>query len=387
MKKTLTYLSLAAALSLASCSKNDDPAASTETLEKQALTTYADVVYANYADSYDAAKVMSDRIAAFLAAPSAAGLAAAQQAWKDARAPYGQTEAFRFYGGPIDGDNGLEGQINGWPLDESYIDYVQGNATTGIINNPTTYATITKQLLVDLNEKDSETSLSTGWHAVEFLLWGQDLNPNGPGQRAFTDYTTAANATRRGQYLRAVTELLLENLGTVRDTWKTDAVYRKEFTQTGDAKTMLSNMFRGLAALSKGELAGERMAVALANQDQEDEHSCFSDNTHMDIAMNFKGIQNVYTGTYTRTNGQVVKGTSLADVIGKADATKNQVVLSAFTEAQTNVNAVVATAPFDRLILNDTDGKITKTINALRKLSDAIIDGAFALGIQVNGEV
>jgi len=387
MKRTLTYLSLAALLTLAGCKDESNPSTvpSTDELEKAALANYANLVYANYSDAYDGAKVMSDKINAFLAAPSAAGLDAARQAWRDARVPYGQTEAFRFYGGPIDGDNGPESYINGWPLDESYIDYVKGSPTAGIINDPTTYPAITKQLLIDLNEKDSETHLSTGWHAIEFLLWGQDFNANGPGDRSYTDYTTATNATRRSEYLKAVTELLLDQLGEVRDAWQTDAAYRKEFTTTGDAKTMLSNMFRGIAALSKGELAGERLAVALASHDQEDEHSCFSDNTHVDIAMNFKGIQNVYMGTYTRTDGTVIKGTGLADIVAQVSAQKNQAVLDAFSSTQTSVDKIVANAPFDQEILTDAGGYIAATIDGLRTLSDRIVDAAFSLGIQVNG--
>jgi len=386
MKKLILGFAFASTLIFSSC-QDKDPSPDTNALEKEALEGYSELVYANYSDSYTAAKTMSDKIDAFLAAPSATTLKAAQESWKLARVPYGQTEAFRFYGGPIDGDNGPESYINGWPLDESYIDYVEGNATAGIINDATTYPTISKDVLVDLNEKNSETSLSTGWHAIEFLLWGQDLNPNGPGQRAFTDYTTAPNAARRTQYLKAVTELLLDNLAEVRDAWKPGATYRQEFTETADTQEMLSNVFRGLAALSKGELAGERMAVALANQDQEDEHSCFSDNTHMDIAMNFQGIKNVYTGRYSALDGTVQAGTSLSDLVKSVSSEKDKAIQDQLAATTTAVDAVVAAAPFDKLILNDSNQKITKAIDALRQLSDKIIDGAFALGIQVNGEV
>ena len=62
-------------------------------------------------------------------------LVPARKAWLAAREPYGQTEAFRFYGGPIDDAKGPEGRINAWPLDEAYIDSVKGKAGSGIINN------------------------------------------------------------------------------------------------------------------------------------------------------------------------------------------------------------------------------------------------------------
>ena len=57
---------------------------------------------------------------------------------------------------------------------------------------------ITAEALTAANEEGGETNISTGWHAIEFLLWGQDLSATGPGARPATDYTTAPNAERRG---------------------------------------------------------------------------------------------------------------------------------------------------------------------------------------------
>lgn len=296
IKFALTILALS--LLSISCEKE-----TTESLETKAIKSYSEIVSATYEDSYSEAVKLQTAIKTFIATPTSGTFELAKSAWKSARMPYGQTEAFRFYGGPIDNDEGPEGVINGWPMDESFLDYVEGNATSGLINNAAKYPSITKELLESLNEKESETQIMTGYHAIEFLLWGQDLNPNGPGQRVFTDYTTAKNADRRKAYLQVVADLLVENLGQVNDEWKTGGKYRTEF-ENADVKETIGNIFRGIGTLSKGELAGERMTVALANKDQEDEHSCFSDNTHADIAMNFLGISNVYLGVYLRTNAK-----------------------------------------------------------------------------------
>ncbi len=147
---------------------------------------YANLVEANYQDVLTRVKALQTAVDTFVAAPSAEGLEQAKQAWLAAREPYGQTEAFRFYAGPIDDAKGPEGQINAWPLDESYIDYVKGNSKAGIINKPN--VAITKQKLASLNEKGGEENVSTGFHAIEFLLWGQDFNKEGPGNRSYTDF-------------------------------------------------------------------------------------------------------------------------------------------------------------------------------------------------------
>src|SRR5262249_11199253 len=189
---------------------------------------YAAHLFANYSDALLGAEQFADAVDAFLAAPTAAARAAAQSAWLAARPAYLTTEVARFSDGPIDNlDTGVEGFVNAWPLDEAYIDYVVGMPDAGIINRPDLYPEITADVLTAANEGQSETTISTGWHAIEFLLWGQDLDPNGAGKRPYTDYVTddsgtAAHQDRRGTYLRVVADLLVEQLTQVRDAWAPD---------------------------------------------------------------------------------------------------------------------------------------------------------------------
>lgn len=370
-------------LSLLTCEK--DP--SVEDLRSEAIETYAEIVYASYEDSYNTALNLQKAINTFVANPTEAGFQACKDAWKTARIPYGQTEVYRFYGGPIDDDDGPEGLINSWPLDESYIDYVQGNTNAGIINKVATYPNINKDLLRSLNqtggvtEEQSEVNVATGYHAIEFLLWGQDFSTSGPGSRSYKEYLTtggtASNQARRGQYLKVVTELLIEDLKSILDEWKPGAVYRKEFTETADAREILGRIFTGLGEMSKGELAGERMFVAVDSKDQENEHSCFSDNTHIDIQMNFLGIKNILQGTYTRTDGSKVAGRSFIAIGGDLDDNKTNAVKTALSATETKLNQIPT--PFDQAILNKPDVVLSAS-ESLKQLSDRISDLALVLG-------
>jgi len=191
-----------------------------ETLKSDAVLTYADIVYASYADSLATASALNEALIALVQAPSEETLQSAREAWLAARDVYGQTEAYRFYGGPIDNADGPEGQINAWPMDESYVDYVDGAADAGIINHPDDYPEITLELLIGLNEEGGEENIATGYHAIEFLLWGQDLSADGAGERPYTDYTTADNAERRGEYLLLVGQLLVDDLQSLLDAWE-----------------------------------------------------------------------------------------------------------------------------------------------------------------------
>lgn len=366
----------------ASCGGSDGPS---DDAIGEAVDTYAAGVHASYEASAASAATMDEAIDAFVADPTDASLEAAKQAWLAARDDYGPTEAFRFYGGPIDDEEtGTEGLINAWPLDEAYIDYVEGSDAAGIVNDPEGFPTIDADLLVSLNEDGGETNISTGWHAIEFLLWGQDLNADGPGQRPVTDYTDAANADRRGAYLGTASDLLLVHLGGLVDSWAPDTDnYRAEFVAL-DADEALRRIIQGAGELSRGELAGERMNVAYSERSQEDEHSCFSDNTTADIVNNAKGVQMVLTANYPGG----VTGTSIVDLIAASDAD-----LAAELEADlaASIAAVEAIpAPFDQHLadgVSDEDpgrASILTGIELLESQTTTIVSGADLLGITIN---
>jgi putative iron-regulated protein len=345
------------------------------------LRHHAALVRANYEDALAAAQHLQSSIHSFLGKPSQAGLDAARQAWLQAREFYGQTEAFRFYGGPIDDDNGPEGRINAWPMDESYVDDVVDAPGAGIVHNR--QQAITKQQLSALNERDGEENIATGWHAIEFMLWGQDLSETGPGNRAFTDFVDGGkpNADRRRQYLRVVTELLVDDLRTVARAWAPGQPknYRASFERGG--LESVRKMLVGLGSLSRGELAGERLEVALASQDQEDEHSCFSDNTHRDAVTNAMGIQNVWLGQYLRRDGSRLQGPGLRDLVAARDA-----ALAERTTRQIAASVAAAEAipaPFDQAIRVGHPGraKIQQTIDSLTQQSKDLVEAAGAIGI------
>lgn len=345
---------------------------------------YSTLVYANYSDTITGAKQMQKAIHAFLVKPSQATQDAARQAWLDAREFYGQTEAFRFYDGPIDNEDGPEGQINAWPMDESYVDYVVGDDNAGLINNRK--VAITKKRLADLNEHDGEENISTGWHAIEFMLWGQDLSDTGPGARPFTDFIDGKkpNADRRRAYLKVVTELLIDDLQSVADQWKPGMKknFRAEFSKGGEES--LRKIFVGLGSLSRGELAGERLEVAMASRDQEDEHSCFSDNTHRDAVTNAQGIQNVWLGSYKRLDGSELKGPGLRDWVAAHDAVAAE--KTSLQIAKSVASAQAIPAPFDQAIQGARDSaaraKIQATIDSLTQQSKDLVDAAKAVGIE-----
>jgi putative iron-regulated protein len=325
----------AALLALVACFAGSPAAA--EPSAKDVLKTYTDMAAAGYADSLASAKTLQLAVNELLANPTDQTMLSARAAWIAARIPYMQTEAFRF-GNKIVDD--WEGRVNSWPLDEGLIDYVSGSYGTDspenelyaadvIANTSLTIggkkidtSKITKELLADkLQEAGGvEANVATGYHAIEFLLWGQDLNGTGPGNgnRPASDYNvkkcTGGHCDRRAQYLRAATDLLVDDLAWMATQWAPGGKARKTI-ENGTDEAGLTAILTGLGSLSYGELAGERIKLGLMIHDPEEEHDCFSDNTFASHYFDVLGIRNVYVGRYRRIDGSVVHGPSVSDLI------------------------------------------------------------------------
>ncbi|SMF81367.1 putative iron-regulated protein [Tistlia consotensis] len=377
------------------------------------LTTYADIAEAGYADSLTTAKTLQQAVEALIAQPSEAAMKAARQAWIAARVPYMQTEVFRF-GNTIVDD--WEGKVNAWPLDEGLIDYVdtasygtESDENPGyaadLIANPkltiggeTIDATvITPALLQDKLQELAgiEANVATGYHAVEFLLWGQDLNGTGPGagNRPWSDYATGAacshgNCERRAAYLSTATRLLVDDLAWMAGQWSAGGAARAALLE-GDPDAGVATILTGIGSLSYGELAGERMKLGLMLHDPEEEHDCFSDNTFNSHYYDIVGMLNVYSGTYRRVDGSTVSGPGVGDLV-KATApavdqelaAKLQATLAAASAMKRRGETVEA---YDQMIGPDNaegNAVVQKVIDGLTVQTATLEKAVGALGLQ-----
>lgn len=407
----------AAATTLTGCASSGSDMATSEPVSKTAVVEhYADLAHANYEDALLAAIELDEAVDKLIEKPSPMTLEAARNAWLAARVPYQQTEVFRFGNAIVDD---WEGQLNAWPLDEGLIDYVDagdyqyelGNegATVNIIASETTInvggevvdvTIIDAELLASLNEiGGSEANVATGYHAIEFLLWGQDTNgfDHGAGDRSFTDYVQTRECTnkhcaRRAAYLDAATDLLVNDLVWMKVQWapEVEGNYRSELLAS-DPDVVIQKMLFGMGSLSLGELAGERMKVALEANSYEDEHDCFSDNTHNSHYYNGKGIRNVYTGTYERTDGSTLTGPSLSDLVQQQDPELDSTLRAELDASMDALGTMKQAAerdndpmPFDVMIGpgNDQGRKIINdAITALVEQTESIEMAAIELGI------
>jgi len=458
----MKFLKLAACITSASlliaCGGDDSNSSSTPAINVEkaqlVLNTNADIALAAYTDSVDTAKTLKIALTALKNTPSVTTLAAAKTAWLVSREPYGQTEVYRFRNSPVDSLD-VEGDLNAWPLGEALIDYVETNTsdfgddqvgvtgndagingggaitaaeaqaaqTNNIIGNVA--VTIDADLLGNTLSAEDEHDVITGYHAIEFLLWGQDLNTTDQtttdgtdrdeavnttamgGQRPLADFVSSADgdtAARRHQYLEVVVEKLITDLEAVQAGWakNVEGNYRATFTtiaDQADAKQKLTEILTGMGTLSEGELAGERMQIAFSSNSQEDEHSCFSDNTHRDVWLNAEGVSNSFYGSYAGYDSNLdgtdnvttnsVDGYGIDEYLTEVGLTGVAVeTAAALTLTQTNYNLIDASAragtPFDVLIMSATEtNPVALTIKSLNAQSRLIQDTADQLGLGV----
>jgi putative iron-regulated protein len=326
---------------------------------------YADLAEAIYGDSHRAAGKLQASVDTFLSHPTPDTLAGARAAWKAARVPYLQSEGFRFANIVVDD---WEPKVNAWPLDEGLIDYVAPAYGTQSDQNPLyklnviantkvrvgakifDASVVDVALLRELRQAEGvQTNVSTGFHAIEFLLWGQNLKglSGGAGERPASDYDPAActhgNCARRAAYLKTAAALLVDDLAEMHADWGANGKARAELMAKG-ANGGLSEMLTGLGSLTFGEMAGERMKLGLMLHDPEEQQDCFSNNTHNSHYYDEMGIEGLWRGRYVRADGTALEGASLRDYVAASDPKAAARLDQAIADAKAAIGKIKAAA-------------------------------------------
>jgi len=433
-KKVVVSLSVVTAIVLTGCTSTQSGSEKKEVVKTNSvLEAYSNIALANYSDSLKDAQALKVAIDTFAKNPTAENLKNAKIAWLVSRESYGQTEIFRLANGPVDAEKGWvsetygakEGQINAWPLDENMIDYTidaEGKKTSGNIidtigkfnpggeeSKEVDVTKITVDAITDLNENGGDANVASGYHAIEFLLWGQDQDysnflkdgiTNGAlvsGIRPLKDFTTDKNAARRLAYLQVASEKLVEDLTVIKSAWEKEISGTKGLYQAAlkgelkgenaskniESSEALKQIIAGMGVFVKSELANERIAVAVLTPSEEDEHSCFSDNTHRDIVNNYQGFKNILTATYKGKK----YGTSLLDAANDESKTRILELMKSIEAKISNIDEVAKTKEhFDYQIrpTSEQSKVIVKLKNELRKLGDEMVNVAAANKISLS---
>jgi len=344
---------------------------------------YAVNLKANYQDVVAKLVGLQATVDSFVAAPSDAGFQAARAAWLAARPLYGQCEVSRFYGGPLDD---AQGRMNEWPIDENFLDYTYDMPGGGIVNQPDAYPVIDVDVLKSTDHMGGLENLPAGFHAVEFLLWGQrPSQADGPGARPYTDYVdggTAANQSRRRDYLKAATDLLLSDMqGLVADWDLRNPQSYGAVMVAGSPHDGVQNIARGLTDLHISELYYERLLDPYVTMDRKDEESCFSESTYTDLVANDNGVLDTYHGRYGTH-----AGASIADLLTAIDPALAAQIDQQIQATMAGIAAIPQ--PFDHTVISDPHSsdhqKLDTAVQSFWPMQDLYRQMATDLGIVIN---
>jgi putative iron-regulated protein len=329
------------------------------------IDTYSTLAFKAYSDTYSSAIALQTKVDAYVATGgtrNATTFAAMQTEWRKARIEYLLTEAFRFSEGPIDNStltNGkeLEPLLNAWPIDEGHIN---GIIATGGFTSSSLLSSNEGSCAGTCPDNDPSKNISVGWHAIEFILWDTDATNNSiPGPRAFGDITDANNSgttqQKRAAYLKIATDLLVSDLLTLKTKWDPNSSDTYVTSFKSNPSKSLENVLKGMAKFAGGEWGGERMTGTFSGE-QEEEHSCFSDNTKHDFYYDAIGFQNVFNGEF--------KGTSYGIGLDQF-----------FGSEATRVKSNLAIA--SRFCLNEYNENPTTNATELAKCSSDLIQSRF----------
>lgn len=278
--RLLAFSLAAAALSLAGCGDASTDSNGGSYDATQVLSDVGTkVILATYLDLDAKADALAESVSAFSDERSQENLDDARQAWKDARRPWEQSEAFLF--GPVS-IRGIDPSIDSWPLNKTDLDGVLANGET-----------------LDKDYIDALPESQKGFHTIEYLLFGQG---NDKKLEEFTD--------REFEYLSAVTLSFKGATSALAAAWDPD---RGNFLDTlkrageigayTSQKAAVEELIDGMIGICD-EVATGKIEDPFNSGDRTLEESAFSDNSNLDFQDNIRSVRNVYLGGYGSESGE-----------------------------------------------------------------------------------
>lgn len=253
-------------------------------------------IYTDFSIASQKAQDLDKAISVFLYNPNDNTLLAAQDAWRDAYDAFLYTLVYANLPLPTPSDWVKQGtsykqtleQLDSWPIEGGYIDFVQGYPFSGIVNDLT--LTISAETLNNQHGFADPSYASLGYHVLEFMLFGEK------GQRLPSDFSpqdntasvvdaesaehelgprnSVQNQHRRRQFLQLVSEQLQRHLHRLQSRWEPTNGFYAQRIQDASPKHVVTASLRAIQQLISEELLAKRL---------NGNSSEFSNSSHEDV--------------------------------------------------------------------------------------------------------
>lgn len=307
------------------------------------IQNYArNVIFNTYTDLVEQTKLLRATIIELQLDATTKNLYQAQSAWRNARRPWEQSEAFLF--GPVD-TQGIDPSLDSWPISATDIQNVLNSDTPLITETVSTF----------------DTSLK-GFHVIEYFLFGSNNN------KAASELTP-----RELAYLNAAVNVLSNDAQALADAWNPNSGnFLAEFSKAGAGSTTYPSLASAVQEMIEGmigiadEVGTGKLSKPLEERDLNLVESQFSFNSRTDFINNIRGLQNVYTGTYLLSEGPGLS--ALVKSINPAldEAINNQI-------EKTIVTIYAIPQPFTESIISNADS-VQEAVNEVKNLVALLID-------------
>jgi putative iron-regulated protein len=192
----------------------------------------------------------------FLAHPTQQLLLELRDRWNTAHQAYLACQLYQMLAFSRSGQKQLEltkQRVNAWPIQGGYIDYLPGYQFTGIINDST--LAITLDNLLSQHQFSDLSDVSVGFHALEFLLWGEGFDRPASDFQASDSQLSEQGIeldanNRRRTYFELLTSHIIAELDGLSQRWErqttTNGTYLDELPPGAQLSFLLTSSYRVL---------------------------------------------------------------------------------------------------------------------------------------------
>lgn len=364
---------------LAACGKTDQEPIPPD-LAEPVVAQYAELGAAAHAEAEARMLELDEAIMAFLDDPTGGALNQTKLAYLNAREAYAALEGFRAPASPAET---YVPTIDDHRVFERFLDYVQVDDDSGIINDPDDFPDLSLGVLREIHRLEDPRHVTLGFHPLAFLLWGEDLDPNGPGSRSSDDFVeggAALNPDRRRAMLSNVSKGLADDISGLAAGWADESDYRTELAEK-DSNEAVGDIVSGMRTATLA--LRDRVAIPFEAQGDEDleevvdEYGDFNDRGLEDMATQVGSIRAVYTGDWMDLEGPGIDG-----LVVLADEDLDTAVSEAIDTA---ASALTAIGVYDQAIDIDSPDrdKVQDAIDALDELAAKLEEVAETLEVML----
>ncbi|MDA1369228.1 MAG: hypothetical protein O2971_00495 [Proteobacteria bacterium] len=327
---------------------------------------------------------LQSQVVIFLDDPTTASINNVRSAWLMAHNAYELSSLHRYFANLVLSEEEslllfqLQYRMNHWPILPGYIDYVEGFTDSGIVQDITVPLSIPS-----LQEQHGVFDLaeaSLGFHVIEFLLWGENLDKRSP--RPVSDYQVVTQLgpvqveegleldqlsnNRRRQLLLLNTQSLVDDFNTMRLRWLAGSDRFSSSLNNLDSGELLAMVIEAMTGMLTQELLVRSLYPLLNGEYVDSIQSPFSHSTQNAVSAQLTSVERLLLDSSS------AQGTRLDSILSSLSSDFEELFYQNFDASKECLVLFYSTRenPVDQNTAASTEFVIVECINLLTNMID-----------------